>query len=214
MRIEEAQVVADWVRDLALPAGSVCLNIGSSTEAFRRSMQPHVGLLFDQLQEAGLRIVHCDMKRADGVDEVGDVLDPAFQDRLRRYDADLLICSNLLEHLVDPAPFAEACASLVKPGGWALVTVPYSYPYHADPIDTMFRPSPEELVRLFRGWEIERGQILDCGHFRPGRQALINHLGRVAMPFYRRDRWWPMAHRLLWLFRRYRQTVLLARKPA
>ena len=33
---------------------------------------------------------------------------------------------------------------------YILATVPLSYPYHADPIDTYFRPSPAELAQLFR----------------------------------------------------------------
>jgi len=214
MRPQETDVIGRWITDLRLPAGSVCLNIGSSTEDFRRKMQPHVGALFDRLSASGLRVVHCDLKAAEGVDEVGDVLDPAFQERMREYDADLLICSNLLEHLTDPGAFARACASLVRPGARGLITVPYSYPYHADPIDTMFRPSPQELARLLGGWEIERGDIIDCGRFQIGGMALVKYLGRVALPFYRRDKWWGMAHRLLWLFRPYRQTMLLARKPS
>jgi SAM-dependent methyltransferase len=132
---------------------------------------------------------------------------------MRGYDADLLLCSNLLEHLTDPGAFARACASLVKPGGRALVTVPYSYPYHADPIDTMFRPSPEQLVALLGDWEVDRGAIIECGRFEIGGMALVKYLARVAIPFYRPASWRGMAHRLLWMFRPYRQTMLLARKP-
>ncbi|MFL6733512.1 MAG: class I SAM-dependent methyltransferase [Sphingomicrobium sp.] len=189
------------------------MNIGSSTGVFRSVDQPHVGGLFERLQKTGVRVVHCDLKEADGVDEVGDVLDPAFQDRMRAYDADVLLCSNLLEHLTDPKSFAAACGSMVRAGGHGLFTVPYSYPYHADPIDTMFRPTPDELVQLLPGWQIDRGQIIEAGRFRPRPWQLVKHLGRVAMPFYRSHGWRSMTHRLLWLFRPYRQTMLLARKP-
>ena len=43
---------------------------------------------------------------------------------------------------------------LLPQGGLFFVTVPYSYHYHADPIDTMYRPSPEELASLFAGQTI------------------------------------------------------------
>lgn len=214
MRPEEANVIAEWVSGLKLPRGAVCLNIGSSTGEFRRTMQPHVGALFDRLEAQGLRVVHCDMKAAPGVDEVGDVFDPAFQERMRRYDADLLLCSNLLEHLTDPAAFASACGSLVKPGGYGLFTVPFSYPYHPDPIDTMFRPSPAELVKLLPGWQIAEGEIIEAGRYDARGLPLIKHLARVALPFYRPKSWRPLAHKLLWLFKPFRQTMLLARKPA
>lgn len=214
MRPEEADLIGQWIGGLALPPGSVCLNIGSSTEEFRRFMQPHVGALFDRLEAQGLCVVHCDMKAAPGVDAVGDVFDPAFQERMRRYDADLLLCSNLLEHLTDPAAFARACGSLVKPGGYGLFTVPFSYPYHPDPIDTMFRPLPAELVRLLPGWQIAQSDIIEAGRYDARGLRLIKHLARVALPFYRPRGWRPLAHKLLWLFKPFRQTMLLARKPA
>lgn len=213
MQPVEAARIASWIEELRLPPGSVCLNIGSSTGRFREVEQPHIGTMFKRAEELGLKIVHCDLKAAPGVDEPGDVFDPAFQQRMRSYDADLILCSNLLEHLTDPASFAAACGSLVRPGGYGLFTVPYSYPYHADPIDTMFRPTPQELVKLLDGWEIAKADIVELGRYRPTRKVLANHLVRVALPFFRPKSWWPLAHRLLWLFKPYRQTMLLARKP-
>ena len=44
-----------------------------------------------------------------------------------------------------------------------MVTVPHKFPYHPDPIDTMFRPSPNELVGLFPNCHRLEGLILDCG---------------------------------------------------
>lgn len=222
MRRQEAVVIGQWIRDLRLPPGAVCLNIGSSTKAFRTLGQPHIEeFLFAPLERAGVRVLHCDMKPDEGVDLVGDVLDPAFQDRLGRVRADLLLCSNLLEHLSDPGAFARACGRLVKPGGFGLFTVPSSYPFHPDPIDTLYRPSPEQLARLLPDWAVVRAEAIDCGSFgedlrnsgRAGRR-LARHLLRVLMPLYRPRQWRSPAHRLLWLVRRYRQTALLLRKPA
>ena len=42
---------------------------------------------------------------------------------------------------------AHHCLDLLPIGGLIFVTVPLSYPYHRDPIDTMFRPSLAELGR-------------------------------------------------------------------
>ena len=221
MRRQEAALIAEWVRGLKLPPGAVCLNIGSSTKDFRSNEQPHIEqLLFDPIEQSGLKVVHCDMKAEPGVDEVGDVLDPAFQQRMRAYGADLMICSNLLEHLTDPAAFARGCGELVKPGGFGLFTVPSNYPYHPDPIDTMFRPSPDEIAALLPGWEVVKAERIRCGNHiadlkRTGRpwRALAKQIGRVILPFYRPHRWRPIAHRLTYLFRPYRQSMLLVRKP-
>ena len=222
MRAEEADLLARWVRDLRLEAGSVCLNVGSSTKAFREQMQPHVAERFIRpLEEAGIRFVHCDMKQADGVDEVGDILDPGFRRRLRRYDAALLVCSNLLEHLTEPQRFAGACGELVRDGGFGLFSVPLSYPYHPDPIDTMLRLTPAELAAMLPDWTVVRSEELVAGNYwRDLKESgaawsrLARQAARVALPFYRPGQWRANASRLSWLLRPYSVSVVLLRKPA
>jgi len=222
MQRAEAIVIADWVKSLNLAEGAVCLNIGSSTHDFRTRSQPHIDqYLIAPLVQAGIRVVHCDMKEAEGVDEVGDVLDPQFRDSLKRYEADLLICSNLLEHLTDPKAFAEACGELVRAGGYGLFTVPLSYPYHPDPIDTLLRLRPSELAALMPDWNVVKAEQIKSGSWigdlrksGNGVKNFAKHVGRVMMPFYRPSHWKPMAHRMLWLFRPFRQTLVLLQKPA
>lgn len=221
MRIEEARLLADWIASLNLPRGAVCLNVGSSTADFRQRIQPHIQReLFGPLEALGLRIVHCDAKAEPGVDEVGDLLDPAFRRRLQAYRAPVMICSNLLEHLTDPQTFASACGELVAVGGRGFITVPYSYPYHPDPIDTMLRPTPDELADMLPGWDLERGEILISGTYRDdlrqmpnGSAVLFRQLVRTLMPFYRASQWKHIAHRLLWLFRPFSISVVQMRKP-
>jgi len=221
MRPEEAETLAGWVRELALPSGSVCLNIGSSTAHFREEEQPHINARFiAPLEAAGLRFVHCDMKAASGVDEVGDILDPRFRVTLKRHRARLLVCSNLLEHLTDPKAFALACGDLLVEGGYGLFTVPSSYPYHPDPIDTMLRPSPEELAAFLPGWTVMKARELKTGSYwqdlkKTGSpiNRLARHAARVALPFYRPHTWRTNASRLLWLFRPYRVSLALLKKP-
>jgi hypothetical protein len=222
MRLEEADTLARWVRELGLPPGTVCLNIGSSTRQFRESDQPHIAERFIRpLERDGIRFVNCDMKRADGVDEVGDLLDPVYRERLKSYRAGLLVCSNLLEHLTDPKAFAEACGELVRPGSYGLFTVPLSYPYHPDPIDTMLRLTPGQLAAMLADWEVVTSEQIEAGNYiRDLRQAkrtyvrLLRQIVRVMLPFYRPHTWRPNAHRLLWLFRPYRMSMVLLRKPA
>jgi hypothetical protein len=221
VRIEEARALRQWISESGLPRGSVCLNVGSSTRHFRSEVQPHIEQeLFEPLAAGGIRVIHCDMKAADGVDEVGDLLDPSFRARLREHNAQAMICSNLLEHLQDPRAFAEACGDLVVPNGLGFFTVPYNYPYHPDPIDTMFRPSPVELAEILPGWELERSQVLVSGTYRDDLRAsgrpfgiLLRQIARTALPFYRASQWHHIAHRLLWLFRHYSVSMVQLRKP-
>ena len=221
MRPREAETLAKWVLDLGLPAGSVCLNIGSSTKRFREVDQPHIAEKFiAPLEASGLRFIHCDMKQAAGVDEVGDILDPRFRDRLKSYQADLLVYSNLLEHLTNPREFAQACGELLRRGRYALFSVPSSYPYHADPIDTMLRPTPNELTAMLPGWNVRNAAELTVGNYWEDLKkrdapfwGLSKHVARVMMPFYRPKQWRDLASRLLWLFRDYRVSIALLEKP-
>jgi hypothetical protein len=131
-------------------AVSPLLNLGSSTRAFREVMKRHIqDELFGPLEAADIRIVHSDLKQADGVDLAGDIFDPAIRAELRARRFKCLLCSNLLEHVSDRAAVAAACEEIVGPGGLILATVPSSGPYHADPIDTGYRPAPAELAALF-----------------------------------------------------------------
>jgi hypothetical protein len=59
----------------------------------------------------------------------------------------------MLEHVRDRAAVTAACEEIVGPGGLILATVPSSFPYHADPIDTGYRPAPDELAAAFHGSE-------------------------------------------------------------
>jgi SAM-dependent methyltransferase len=221
MRPEEADTLTRWVRELGLKPGVVCLNLGSSTKEFREQGQPHIAERFIRpLESDGIRFVHCDMKEADGVDEVGDILDSDFRSRLRRHEAALLVCSNLLEHLAEPELFAKACVDLVREGGYGLFSVPLSYPYHPDPIDTMLRLTPAQLAAMMPEWAVVRSAEIEAGNYwrdlrdsGEGWSRLVWQIGRVAMPFYRPSRWRENASRLSWLMRKYRVSIVLLRKP-
>jgi len=135
---------------LDLQGISPLLNLGSSTRHFREVIQPHIEReLFAPLREAGVKVVHCDLKEDEGVDFAGDILDPEVMHRLKGMGFKCILLSNLLEHVRDREAVALACEEIVDAGGFILATVPSSYPYHADPIDTYYRPSPAELATMF-----------------------------------------------------------------
>jgi hypothetical protein len=136
---------------LDLPGVSPLLNLGSSTRHFREVTKPHVeSELFAPLRKAGIKVVHSDLKEDVGVDFAGDILDPEVMRRLKGMGFKCVLVSNLLEHVRNREAVAAACEEIVGPGGFILATVPSSYPYHADPIDTGYRPSPAELATAFK----------------------------------------------------------------
>ena len=41
-----------------------------------------------------------------------------------------------------------------------ILSTPLNYPYHPDPIDNLFRPSPQELRELFPDWNLSSSRII------------------------------------------------------
>lgn len=142
------------LREILLAQGEISplLNLGSSTRAFREQAKPHIGReLFGPLRAAGISVFHSDLKQADGVDLAGDILDPAVRADLKGRVFRTLLIANMLEHVHDRDAVTRACEEIVCPGGLILATVPSSFPYHADPIDTGYRPAPVALAAAFAG---------------------------------------------------------------
>ncbi|MEL7114957.1 MAG: hypothetical protein AAGP08_05085 [Pseudomonadota bacterium] len=164
MRQIEAAWLGAWLAERATDEVSPVLEIGSSSLRFRTIEKPHIEtLVHAPLRARDVRIVTADIRDEDGVEIVGDVFDAEVQARLRAVGARTLLLCNLFEHLVDPQRFAKVCQDLVAPGGLIIVTVPHDYPYHLDPIDTLFRPDVAEIHRLFPGTELVEGKILVDG---------------------------------------------------
>lgn len=183
MFVEEAE----WIRTrlAALPLGPATrvLDIGSSTLEYRTVRQPHITTLVHQpLGARGCAITCADIKDGEGVDLVVDLSRADLPPAVEVPPFDLVICSNILEHVVDRAVFIRNALRFVAPGGFFLCTVPRVFPYHADPLDTMYRPSVEDLSRdLLAGarGHLEASTVLRIDDrsyydFAPGR--ILDHL--------------------------------------
>lgn len=81
---------------------------------------------------------------------VGDVTDTDFIQTLKQLNPSIIICSNLLEHLENRKIFCDALVKIMNPKTLLIISVPYLFPYHEDPIDTMYRPDIEELQKHFQ----------------------------------------------------------------
>ncbi|MBI3631209.1 MAG: class I SAM-dependent methyltransferase [Candidatus Sungbacteria bacterium] len=67
---------------------------------------------------------------------------------------DNLICSEVLEHVSKPEPLIEEMRRVLKPGGRAVITIPWSARFHYIPHDYA-RYTPSKLKELFSAFEIE-----------------------------------------------------------
>lgn len=164
MLVREAKWYARRIAELGDAVLFPMLNVGSHTDEFRTREQPWIDrYIFAPPRRRGLKVVHLDLQDLPGVDLVGDLTEPHFLAKLRAMKFRSVFCSNLLEHVPNPEEIGEAAVAAVEPGGYILASCPNRFPYHPDPIDTMFRPSPEELAAVFPGTELIRGDKLGCG---------------------------------------------------
>ena len=213
----EARWLREQILSFAPDAVSPLLNIGSSTKHFREVEQPwNERELFAPLKARAIRVIHSDFREGEGIDIRADILSDADLPRLKALNAKSILCCNILEHVREPQKLAQRCTEIVGSGGLVFVTVPHSYPHHRDPIDTMYRPSPDELAALFAPAEMLRGEILDVGEsyrdqVRERPWILMRHVLRAPVPFLGLAKWKRSMGKLYWLKHNYQVTAAVFR---
>lgn len=217
MHESEALWLQQRFSEMPVEVLSPLLNIGSSTTFFRTQVQPHVdALVFRPLELRGVRPVHFDLKMGEGVDVSGDIFNDDDFHKLKSFAPRAILCSNVLEHVTEPGKLAQRCLELLPPGGLLFITVPYSYPYHADPIDTLYRPSPEEVGRLFAPHQVVSQEVVNAGSYRDvlKKQPLkiFRHIFRFPFPFIAFKKWQRSMKKLYWLIHPYQVTCVVIRK--
>jgi hypothetical protein len=126
--------------------------------------------------------------------------------KLSEMNIQSVLCSNLLEHITNREEICQIISSIIPKSGYIFVTVPYKYPYHRDPIDTMFRPDIQELSSLFPDFKIVNGEILAGGYLvqsttiTPVLYTLAMVI-RLMLPIYQPLRWFDSLKYALWLFK-------------
>jgi len=217
MLAAEARWVGNTLDSLAAENISPLLNIGSATADFRERLQPWIDRrIFAPLRERRVDVHHLDIQEGAGIDLHGDLNDDEFMEGLaaRRYRA--LLCCNLLEHVPNPAAICAKVEGLVPVGGYLVVTVPNRFPYHPDPIDTMFRPDVSDIVRLFPNCRLIRGEVLDCGtgwdYVDRKPQVLIARVRERISGMREHGGVKGSASFFPWLFREFRQSCALLRR--
>ncbi len=213
----EAQWLGRALDHLPAERLSPIINLGSSTRTFREEGQPYISeFIIRPLEERGINIVHVDLEPGEGVDIAGDIFDPTVYKKICSYNPGAVICANILEHVERPERLAKVCVDMVREGGLIISSVPYSFPFHLAPIDTMFRPSIEELADIFSNCNTLSGEIVNCGTF--GQQlstspnVLIKHIVRMAIPWPSFQHWKATMDRNKWLFREYRTSCVVLEK--
>lgn len=198
---------------------SPLINLGSGTREFRERERPWIrDRIMAPLIARGVRVVHCDIRDGDGIDLRADILDVRGFENARAVGAAALLCTNVLEHVPDPARFARRCMDLVAPGGLLILTVPHSYPHHRDPVDTMFRPTPEEIAALFPDCRIVGRAIIETGSYRDNLRKrpwiIFRQISRLPFPFLGWTKWKRSMMKFYWMVRPYLQSCVVLEKES
>jgi SAM-dependent methyltransferase len=128
----------DLRRHLAGFSGKI-LDVGCGNSPFRHLLDPattaYQGIDVPQADSFGYR--NPDTVYFDG--QVIPFPDGSF---------DALLCTEVLEHVADPTGLIGEMHRVLKPGGFGLITIPWSARFHYQPHD-YHRYTPSMLARLF-----------------------------------------------------------------
>ena len=217
MLIEEAKWFGSKIFSMEIDQTFPMIDIGSGNSKFREKEQPWIDeYIFKPAREKRQKVVHVDVKNAPGVDIVGDLSNIKFLNKLAGMEFKSVFCANFLEHIINREDVAMAISSIIPSQGYIFVSCPYRYPYHTDPIDTLFRPDMLELASIFPDTKIIFGEIVTCRtyweYIARSPLVLIKTVIRILLPLYRPRRWFTALSHLPWVFKNFQSTCLVLRK--
>ncbi|MEO1659398.1 MAG: methyltransferase domain-containing protein [Pseudomonadota bacterium] len=219
MQASEAKWIETTLRAYPAEELSPILDIGSQTLAFRTTEKPFIqNDLFDPLVARGIDIIHSDLQQGDGIDITANLLEDDGYAEILATAPRTVFCNNVLEHVLDPGVFANKCFKLLPPGGRLVITVPKSYPHHRDPIDTMFRPTPDEISALIaEPHQILASEIIETGSYRDNLKKrpwiIYRQILRLPFPFLGWTKWKRSMKKFYWMIWPYRQSCIVIQKP-
>lgn len=135
--LQAGSVWADIARPLSRVSGKM-VDVGCGAQPYRR-------LLSSDVECVGLDII--DAKDRFGY-ETSDTL--YFDDKgwpAAAKNANLVLCTEVLEHILDPRAFLGEAFGALLPGGQLLLTVPFAARWHFVPFD-YWRFTPSSLEHL------------------------------------------------------------------
>jgi len=111
-----------------------------------------------------------------------DILADASRLPLATGCADIVLCTQVVEHVPDPAALVAECARLLRPGGQLVLSGPFWWPMHEEPHDYLrFTRHGLALLLGDAGLRVQAIEP-DCGAMTAAVVALIEALPRRAAP--------------------------------
>jgi glycosyltransferase involved in cell wall biosynthesis len=213
-------VESEWLRSviegLRLPPGTKVLNFGSQRHSILRYQAYIEENIYRPVARKHWELLNFDLFPGEGVDISGNILnDDCFFDLLhRKFRA--VFALNVLEHLTDRVSICSRIEQLVPNGGYLLVSVPFKYPIHNDPIDNLFRPTPDEVMQLFPSCTLVKSDILIDKSFlyyvQRNIYLAVKFILRILTPFYKFSNWKTQVALFPYFFKQFQVTVAVLKK--
>ena len=128
--------------------GKFCaLDLGASNS-------PYKGLL----EAEGYTVKTLDITRKDGADFAGTVEETGLEDE----SFELVLCTQVLEHCLNPWQGIKEIQRILKPSGILIASVPHVWFYHPHPTDN-WRFTQEGIVHLCRMGSLRPDSLLSQG---------------------------------------------------
>lgn len=137
-----------------------------SLALLRREVAATQGLVLDVgcgTRRIGEGVIRTDIEAFAGIDVRADGCRLPFKSDT----FDLVVCSEVLEHVPDWSKARDEIVRVTRPGGRIMLDVPFIYPYHASPPEDghdYIRWTPRGLRRMFARCEIiQEGLVVGHG---------------------------------------------------
>jgi hypothetical protein len=218
MRLEESLEIQSTLERHIKKIGSV-INLGSGDIRKLKKDKPWVFKhVFDPLTKKSL-VIHADIDSFNGACQICNLTKSNALDFINTTPKPrLFILANVLEHVPKKSVkiILNKIFKAMNKGDFFLITAPYSYPYHPDPIDSMYRPEPKAIAGLIKLMWLDM-KIIECGSFKEefGKMSLSKKIRKILKLFFifqSINNYLRNAHRLIYLFKSYKITMLLGKK--
>ena len=219
MLIHESLWIKQVVENLEISLGATVLNFGSQRYSTIKKNQPWIiENVYEATSKKFDKTINYDLIQEEGVDITGNIFEDKIFDELKLFHFSVIYVFNVLEHVEDLSALCLRIEQLLNIGGYLIITVPYHYPTHYDPIDNGFRPTPETIAALFPLCKSVHSEIITDNKFdfylRKDSRRFLKYVLRLLTPMYKPMKWLSQIALLPYLFKPFKVSGIVLQRVA